>query len=157
MIGLHEGKTKSMKRLTLKESQAPYKLFLDEAFLTDEIVLLEKDGQPVAALVPISEYTAFQAWREAEKHHQTRQAEEAAIEREHVVFNRMLPELLQQHAGRAVAIYNGQVVGIGDDEVEVWKQARQRLGTVPVYVQTVEDPPKVYHVPYRTVVKDVDL
>ena len=120
-------------------------------------MLLEKDGQPVAALVPMGEYEAFRAWREEEKRRQARQAEEAAIEREHAAFQRMLPELLKQYEGQVVAIYNGQVVDIGDDEVEVWKRARQRLGQVPVYVDTVEYPPRVYDMPYREVVTDVEL
>jgi PHD/YefM family antitoxin component YafN of YafNO toxin-antitoxin module len=146
-----------MKKLALKETQAPYNISLDDALLTDEVVLLEKDGQPVAALVPMDEYTAFQAWREEEKRRQARQAEEAAIEREHAAFQRMLPELLKQYKGRVVAIYNGQVVDVGDDRMEVWKQARQKLGQVPVYVQTVEYSPKVYKMPHRKVIADVDL
>ena len=146
-----------MKKLTLKETQSPYNISLDDALLTDEVVLLEKDGQPVAALVPMDEYAAFQAWREEEKRRQARQAEEAAIEREHAAFQRMLPELLKQYEGRVVAIYNGQVVDVGDDRMEVWKKARQKLGQVPVYVQTVEYPPKVYKMPHRKVIADVDL
>jgi hypothetical protein len=146
-----------MKKLTLKETQAPYNISLDDALLTDEVVFLEKDGQPVAALVPMDEYTAFQAWREEEKRRQARQAEEAAIEREHAAFQRMLPELLKQYEGRVVAIYNGQVVDVGDDEGEVWKRTRQRLGQVPVYVDTVEYPPRVYDMPSVEVVTDVDV
>jgi hypothetical protein len=146
-----------MRKLTLKEARAPYTVSLDDAILTDEVVLLEKDGQPVAALVPMSEYVAFQAWREEEKRRQARQAEEAVIEQEHAAFNRMLPELLKQYEGRVVAIYNGQVVDVGDDEGEVWKRVRQQLGKVPVYVQTVEYPPRVYDIPYREVVADVEL
>jgi PHD/YefM family antitoxin component YafN of YafNO toxin-antitoxin module len=146
-----------MKKLTLKETQAPYNLSLDDALLTDEVVLLEKDGQPVAALVPMDEYAAFQNWREEEKRRQARQAEEAAIEHEHVAFQRMLPELLKQYEGRVVAIYNGQVVDVGDDRMEVWKQARQKLGQVAVYVDTVEYPPRVYDMPSVEVVTDVDV
>jgi hypothetical protein len=147
-----------MRKLTLKESRAPYNISLDDAFLTDEeVVLLEKDGQPVMALVPMSEYAAFQAWREEEKRRQARQAEEAAIEREHVAFQRMLPELLEQYEGRVVAVYNSQVVDVGDDEGEVWERVRQRLGNVPVYVQTVEYPPTMYDMPSVEVVADVDL
>ena len=48
-----------MKTLTLKESQAPYNVALDESLLAGEVVILEKDGQPVAALVPLVEYEAF--------------------------------------------------------------------------------------------------
>lgn len=140
-----------MKKLTLREAQAPYNIALDDTFLTNEVVILEKDGQAVAALVPMAEYAAFQAWREEEKHRQARQAEEAAIEREHAAFQRMLPELLKQYPGRAVAIYNGEVIGVGDDKMALWSQARRDLGPVPVYVQMVEYPPRVYKMPHRKV------
>ena len=142
-----------MKTLTLKESQAPYNVALDEAVLTDEVVILEKNGQPVAALVPIAEYTAFQAWREAEKRRQARQAEEAAIEREHAAFERMLPELLKQYPGQAVAIYKGEVVGVGDDEIAVWEEARKKFKGATIYVQIVEYPPRIYKMPHRKVIR----
>jgi hypothetical protein len=137
----------------LQEPQAPYNVALDEAFLTDEVVILEKNGQPVAALVPIAEYTAFQTWREAEKRRQARQAEEAAIEREHAAFEQMLPELLKPYPGQAVAIHNGQVVGVGDEEMALWAKMRQALGPVPVYVQVVEYPPRVYKMPHRKIIR----
>jgi len=140
-----------MKRLDLKEVSASYHLALDALLVTAEVVILEKDSQPVAALVPIAEYEAFQAWREEERRRQARQAEEAAIEREHAAYERMLPELLKQYPGRAVAIYNGQVVGVGDNKMELWSQVRQQLGPVPVYVQIVEYPPRIYKLPHRKV------
>jgi antitoxin (DNA-binding transcriptional repressor) of toxin-antitoxin stability system len=59
-----------MKKLTLQETHATYKISLDEAVLSNEVVILEKEGQPVAALVPMAEYAAFQAWREAERERQ---------------------------------------------------------------------------------------
>jgi len=142
-----------MKTLTLQEAQAPYNVALDEALLTDEVVILEKNGQPVAALVPIAEYTAFQAWREEEKRRQARQAEEAAIDREHAAFERMLPELLKQYPGKAVAIHNGQVVGVGDDEVAVWEEAREKFKGAPIYIQIVEYPPRIYKMPHRKVIR----
>lgn len=55
-----------MKKLELKEARAPYNVSLDEALLSDEVVILEKEGQPVAALLPMAEYAAFRAWREAQ-------------------------------------------------------------------------------------------
>jgi len=142
-----------MKTLTLKEAQAPYNVALDDVLLTDEVVILEKDGQPVAAVVPMAEYTAFQAWREAEKRRQARQAEEAAIEQEHAAFERMLPELLKQYPGQAVAIHNGEVVGVGDDEIAVWEEARKKFKGAPIYVQIVEYPPRVYKLPHRKVIR----
>jgi hypothetical protein len=146
-----------MKKLELKEARAPYNISLDEALLSDEVVILEKEGQPVAALVPMAEYAAFRAWREAEGLRQLRPEDEASIEREHAAFKRMLPELLKQYPGRAVAIYNSQVVAVGDDRMVVWEQARRQLNGAPVYVQTVEYPPKVYKMPHRKVISDVEL
>lgn len=142
-----------MKTLTLKESHAPYNVALDEALLTDEVIILEKNGQPVVAIVPLAEYTAFQAWREAEERRRARQAEEAAIDREHAAFERMLPELLKQYPGQAVAIYNGEVVGVGNSKMDLWSQVRQKLGPVPVYVQVIEYPTKVYKMPHRKVIR----
>ena len=138
-----------MKKLTLKETQAPYEVALDD---TSEVVILERNGEPVAAIVPIAEYQAFQSWRQAELRRQTQSEEEAAIEREHAAFEKMLPELLQKYEGRVVAIYQGEVVAVGDDEAVVWKQTRQRLGPLPIYVQTVEALPRIVNMPYRHVV-----
>jgi hypothetical protein len=146
-----------MKIVPLNESHASYTVALDDAPLSGEVVILEKEGQPVAAVVPMDEYAAFQAWRETEKQRQARLSEEALIEREHKAFLQMLPELLKQYHGRVVALHNGQVVAVGDDRMEVWQRARQRLSGAPVYVQTVEYPPRVYKLPHRKVVADVDL
>jgi hypothetical protein len=54
-----------MKKIVLRESQAPYTLFVDDETLSHETVILERDGQPVAALLPITEYEAFRVWRQA--------------------------------------------------------------------------------------------
>ncbi len=146
-----------VRKLNLKESRPPYNVSLDDALLAGEVVILEKEGRPVAALVPMAEYTVFQTWREEERRCQARQAEEAAIEREHATFQQMLPELLKQYEGRVVAIHNGRVVAVGDDKMELWTQTRQELGDVPVYVQIVEYPPRVYDMPSIEVIADVDL
>ena len=142
----------TVSSLNLKETAALYNVAPDDILLRDEVIILEKDGQPLAALVPIAEYTAFQSWQKKERRRQARQAEKAAIEQEHAAFERMLPELLEQYEGQAVALYNGQVVDVGDDESEVWERTRQRLGQVPVYVQTVTASPTVYDLPSVEVV-----
>jgi len=43
-----------MKKLTLKESRTPYNISLNDALMTDEVVILEREGQPVAALIPMT-------------------------------------------------------------------------------------------------------
>jgi PHD/YefM family antitoxin component YafN of YafNO toxin-antitoxin module len=53
------------KRLTLRESHPPYILSIEEEdILGQEPIILERAGQPVAAIVSLAEYEAFQAWQE---------------------------------------------------------------------------------------------
>ncbi len=54
-----------MKRVVLKESRAPYTLTLGEEVLSEEPVILERDGEAVAAVISMAEYEAYLAWREA--------------------------------------------------------------------------------------------
>mgnify|MGYP003600328265 FL=1 len=50
-----------MKRVTLREDRAPY--LVDEEILSDEPVIVERNGQAVAAVIPMADYEAFLAWR----------------------------------------------------------------------------------------------
>lgn len=53
-----------MRRVALKESQAPYTLIIGDEVLSEEPLILERDGEAVAAVIPMAEYEAFRAWRE---------------------------------------------------------------------------------------------
>jgi PHD/YefM family antitoxin component YafN of YafNO toxin-antitoxin module len=137
-----------MKKMVLRETQAPYTLTVDEETL-DEPVVLERDGQPVAALVPIAEYEAFLAWQQAEERRHHRQAQMEAFERERAAFERMKPELLRTHQGKVVVIYQGQVVQVGTDVAETLDAVYDQFGYVPCYVQRVEETPRIYKFPHR--------
>jgi antitoxin (DNA-binding transcriptional repressor) of toxin-antitoxin stability system len=137
-----------MKKMVLRETQAPYTLTVDEETL-DEPVVLERDGQPVAALVPIAEYEAFLAWQQAEERRRHRQAQMEAFERERAAFERMKPELLRTHQGKVVVIYQGQVVQVGTDVAETLDAVYDQFGYVPCYVQRVEETPRIYKFPHR--------
>jgi len=146
-----------MQKFILKEAQEFYQTALSDLFSLGEVVILEKNGQSVAAVVPMAEYDAFQAWRAAEARKQQLEAEEAAIAREHQAFQQMLPALLKQYAGRVVAIHQGEIVAVGDERMEVWQRARQQTNGAPIYVQTVDNPTKVYKMPHRKVVRHVEV
>ena len=141
-----------MKKMVLRESQAPYTLTVDENTLR-EPVILEQDGQPVAALVPIAEYKAFCAWQQAQERRHHRQAQMEAFEQEQAAFERMKPELLRTHLGKVVAIYQGQVVQVGTDIAETLDAVYSQFGYVPCYVQEVEETPRTYKLPHRKVVR----
>ena len=146
-----------MQKVILKEAQAPYQVALSDALFNGEVVILEKNGQSVAAVVPMADYDAFQAWRAAEERKQQMAQEEVAIACEHQAFQQMLPDLLADYSGRVVAIYQGEVIAAGDDRMEVWQRARQQTNGAPVYVQTVSHPSKVYKMPHRKVVRHVEV
>jgi len=65
-----------------------------------------------------------------------------AWEAERDAFFRLLPNLLSSHRGRFVAVYQGNIVAEGCDQVEVAAQAYERVGYVPVYVGRVSVEPE---------------
>ena len=52
-----------MKTLVVKENQVVYQAAIDESLREGEPVILERDGRPIAVLVPIEEYETFRAWQ----------------------------------------------------------------------------------------------
>jgi len=58
---------------------------------------------------------------------------------EKAAFEAMLPELLQQHPGKYVAVHNGRPEVIGDTESEVVRDFFQRFGDAHVYIGYVGD------------------
>jgi hypothetical protein len=72
----------------------------------------------------------------------------AAFEREIAAFERLKPALLERYAGQYVAIYQGQVVAVGDNRLELVKQVYGRFGQVVCYVEEVTlDSPRQVRIP----------
>ncbi len=140
-----------MRRVILKETHAPYTLAIEEEALSQQPFILERDGEAVAAVVPITEYEAFRVWREARGQEEKRREDLEAFERERRAFEHLKPELLRTHRGQWVAIYQGEVVEVGQDRSQVLDSGYDRFGYVPVYVQQVEERPRVYKLPHRKV------
>ena len=74
-----------------------------------------------------------------------------AFERERQAFEHLKPELLRTYRGQWVAIYQGEVVEASKDRSQVLDSVYDRFGYVPVYVQLVEEHPRVYKLPHRKV------
>lgn len=65
------------KRITLREGHPSYTLSIkEEDVLAQEPIILERDGQPVAAIVSLAEYEAFRAWQEVHFARETPSPEE---------------------------------------------------------------------------------
>lgn len=67
-----------------------------------------------------------------------------AFEQEAAAFLALKPQLLQQYSGKVVAIYQGEVVMVGDDRLAVHDQVMQKYGHIPCYIESVqEETPRV--------------
>lgn len=119
-------------------------------------VFIEDEGRPVAVLVPIELFRAWQQQLQTQSPHShpPQPAESlSGFEREKAAFERMKPELMKQYLGKCVAVVDGQVVEVGEDKIKVIEKVRERFGRVPMYVQWVTAQPRVYHFPHRQVIK----
>lgn len=54
-------------------------------------------------------------------------------------FERLKPALLKTHRGQFVAIYQGQLVAEGDDELELTRRVDQQFGEVACYIEFVTE------------------
>ncbi len=116
---------------------------IEQASIAGGPTVLERAGEPLAILLPMSDYQMFVGAP------QTNVPPPAPPEflREVEAFERLKPMLLSQeeYCGRAVAIHQGQVVAVGDDKMEVLAEAWEEFGEVPIYVEwvTPETPRRV--------------
>lgn len=53
-----------MRTLELYNDQYAPTLLKGDQFLSDEPVMLKREGQPVAVIIPFVEYKAFRAWQD---------------------------------------------------------------------------------------------
>ncbi len=79
-------------------------------------------------------------------------------QRERRAFLQMLPQLLQTHRGKYVAVHEGKVVAAGDDQIVVANQAFATHGYVSMHVGLVIDEPRrVFRSPSARVFRSEDV
>jgi hypothetical protein len=107
-----------------------------------EAVRQEADNQQKTADALIAEWVS-------EKIGESETAEaDKAFEQEMAAFKALLPELLTQYPNQYVAIYQGQVVGHGDNRLALVKEIYNQFGEVPCYVGKVtQEPPRRVRMP----------
>jgi hypothetical protein len=64
-----------------------------------------------------------------------------AFDQEVAAFNALRPVLLEQYSNQYVAIYQGQVVGNGDNRLLLLKEVYSQFGEVPCYIEKVTSEP----------------
>lgn len=125
-----------MRHYEVQSTPTHYRVEVEQTVFAQEPALLEQDGMPIAVLLPITEYEAFQAWQTSSIAH-TEVAPSPGFEQEVLAFERLKPQLLQQYPDRVVAIYQGQVVAVEDNRLDVLDQVWDQFGEVPCYVEKV--------------------
>lgn len=134
-----------MKKVVLREAQGPYKLAIDDETLAHEPVVLERDGEPVAVIVPMAEYEALRAQIEGRQQEEERLP--ATLVRDRAAFMAMKEQLLESHRSQYVAFKDGQFVDADPDDRALVKRLYDRFGVVPLYVKKVEEQERVYRIP----------
>ncbi len=161
---------------TLREVQAPYTVDPADEAVGREAILIRRDGEPVAVVVPMAgeavaetpitardgrlvaailpagEYRAYREWKSSRTPAPATNDEQ--FEREKAAFQRLLPELLEKYAGQWVAIVNEQVTDVGPDFSTVIQRTRARFGKRPVVVQQVLKEPRIYRLPSPRIVRE---
>jgi len=131
------------KTVSLKEAQAAYSVSLSKMDLKQVPLILERDGEPVAAIISIEDYRRLVARQDDDA---WRQEQLQRLEPNRTAFQRLLPELLKTHKGQFVAIYKGEVVDADPDNRELAKRIYARK-LFPVYIQLVSKRPRVIELP----------
>lgn len=128
----------------IRETRVAYPFSIDETQLTEHPLILEQAGKPVAAVIPIDDYKQFAAWREREQAQAWQTEQQRILERERAVFERLKPELLKTHAGKWVAIVDGELVDSDDDEDALVQRVYAKYGYRTILVEEVREMPRIY-------------
>lgn len=130
-----------MKKVALREVQGVYELAIDDEALAHEKIVLERDGQPVAVVVPIGEYEAL---RDRHGVRQEAEPESATLVANRAAFLAMKDQLLESHLGQYVAFKDGEFIDADPDDRALVLRLYDRFGVVPLYVKKVETEERVY-------------
>lgn len=135
------------RTIEIKETKARYALPLDEAQLAEEPLIVERQGEPIAAIIPFVEYERYRAWREKEEQATVHRTQLQKFERERAAYLRLKPQLLQTHRGQFVAIHEGQVVDADQNNRELTRRVIERYGNEPIYIQLVAEELRSFEIP----------
>jgi|GEM_PF-1425151 len=149
-----------MAKRIVRESQSGYTIKLKSDKPFDKPLIVKRKGQRIAALVPIKDYEQFEAWRStqstlrasAKKRSRSRRTrswielQRALIAREVTAFNAMKPELLRRAKNKWVAMLDGAIVEMADDEQTLLKRAYAKYGDRTMLIRQVTETERVYHV-----------
>ena len=78
----------------------------------------------------------------------------SSFEQEIDAFERLMPMLLEKYPDSYVAIYQGKVVGSGDEKMALLRQVREEFGQVTCYIEKVTpEYPQTVRIPSMRVIR----
>lgn len=125
------------RKLVLEEGQPLAKLVVEGGDLARQTIILERDGQEIAAIIPIDRYRSFEVW---EQQQEKRPPQDLEFEAEKAAFERLEPALMADYQGKYVAIRGGQVVDSDKNKLALIIRVYNTLGYGPMYVHKVGEP-----------------
>jgi len=145
-----------MTKQTLREVNAPYTVDPDDESVGRETIIIRRNGEPVAAVVPYAEYQEWLALK-APLSAPSRPPSDPQFEKQYAAFQRLLPELLKEHRGEWVGVVNEQASVFGQTSSAVLVEICKRFGDVPMCIQQVREQPRIYRMGGPRVVRSSDV
>ena len=137
------------RTVVLKEAQSPYTLSLGEATLGQETVILEREGRPVAVVVPFAEYEAFAAWRRRQEEEEEfwREQEEwerewaklPSWEREGTWPDELTPEMIEARVQTVLSLRGISRVDDPDEALYIATSPELMLENIPLLLADAAD------------------
>ena len=140
----------------LKESPATYRAAAVEVRQTGKPMVVERQGDLAVAVLPWDAFQAFEKWYEEQERERLWQEQAEAFEREVMAFAQMKEELLKKYKGQYVAVYQGEVVGVGPDKLGLASEMYEKFGAVPMFVHLVAEKDPVYGMPSLKVISRLE-
>jgi len=125
-----------MQSVSVTSTPIHYFVEIERTALALGPTLLEENDQPVAVLLPISDYQTFTRWQEEQPPLPSPIPSDFAAEVE--AFEHLKPTLLERYGGQVVAIYQGRVIATGDDKMAVLGKVLDEYGPVHCYIEWVD-------------------
>lgn len=135
-----------VKRIAIKEARAPYTVPVGEEDLIEGPLIVERQGEPIAVIIPYREYQRFVEWQERERATTWQEEQQRLLRKEIAAFERMRPQLLNTHRGKQVAILNGQLIDSDDDKRALARRVYAKHGYRTILITEVRERPRVYRV-----------
>ena len=133
-----------MKTFELRESSAPYLTDLVKMAQSEEPIVIESEGKPIAVLVPYERYQQMLAHLPPASRESSR---DVNFERNGSGYLSQRDQLVKTHHGRYVAFHDSELVDSDANETMLLKRVYAKYGYGKLLIHLVEESERVYHIP----------